>query len=47
MPFQHGRLQLLALLQFAAAASALQVTRQGAAAAIPTADEIEAFLRNA
>ncbi len=34
-------------LQFAAAASALQVTRQGAAAAIPTADEIEAFLRNA
>lgn len=34
-------------LQFAAAASALQVTRQGAAAAIPTADEIEAFLRDA
>lgn len=34
-------------LQFAAAASAIQVTRQGAAAAIPTADEIAAFLRAA
>ena len=34
-------------LRFAAAASAIQVTREGAAAAIPTADEIEAFLRDA
>ena len=34
-------------LRFAAAASAIQVTREGAAAAIPTADEIEAFLCDA
>ncbi|WP_299848663.1 ribokinase [uncultured Roseovarius sp.] len=34
-------------LAFAAGAAALQVTKQGAAAAIPCAEEVEAFLRNA
>lgn len=34
-------------LSFAAAAAALQVTRQGAAAAIPDAKDVEAFLRDA
>ncbi|MEM6618799.1 MAG: ribokinase [Pseudomonadota bacterium] len=36
-----------AALRFAAAAAALQVTRAGAAAAIPTADEVAAFLAEA
>ena len=36
-----------AALRFAAAASAVQVTRKGAATAIPTAEEVEAFLQGA
>lgn len=41
--FAHGKTENA--LAFAAAAAALQVTRQGAATAIPTAQEVEDFLR--